>query len=173
MLTIISGTNRPDNNSERIARICRSLLKDRGIEAPILSMEQLPPDFLSSEMYGERTEEMDRLLKGSIEPADHYLFIAPEYNGSISGVLKVFLDSVDPKTFYHKKASLIGISAGFNGNLRGLDHLTAILHYLQMEVAPFKTKIPFIYEKLNGEGELTDESRMKDLAHQMDLIAGK
>lgn len=170
MITIISGTNRPDNNSQRIARICQGLLKDRGVEAPILSMEELPSDFLRSEMYGERTEEMEKLIDGVIAPADKYIFIVPEYNGSISGVLKVFLDSIDPKTFHSKKASLIGLSAGFNGNLRGLDHLTAILHYLQMEVLPFKTKLPFIYQKLGDGDELTDQDRMEDLTYQMERI---
>ncbi|MFB6258170.1 MAG: NADPH-dependent FMN reductase [Flavobacteriales bacterium] len=168
MITIISGTNRPDNNSQRIARICQRSLKDRGVTAPILSMEELPPDFLSSEMYGERGKEMDKLLEELVVPADKFLFIVPEYNGSISGVLKVFLDSVDPRVFHHKKASLIGVSAGFNGNLRGLDHLTSILHYLQMETLPFKTKIPFIYEKLGGDDELADPDRKQDLSYQMD-----
>ncbi len=170
MITIISGTNRPDNNSQRIAKICQDLLKVRGVEAPILSMEDLPGDFLRSEMYGERSEGMGALLDTYIVPAEKFLFIAPEYNGSISGVLKVFLDSVDPKTFYHKKASIVGISAGFNGNLRGLDHLTAILHYLQMEVLPFKTKLPFIYDKLGTNDELTDDERIKDLAYQMERL---
>ncbi len=170
MITIISGTNRPDNNSQRIARICQGLLKDRGVEATILSMEDLPSDFLRSEMYGERSEGMEELLERSVVPAEKYLFIVPEYNGSISGVLKVFLDSVDPSTFHHKKASLVGVSAGFNGNLRGLDHLTTILHYLQVEVLPFKTKISFIYDKLSKEDTLTDEGRMADLAYQMDRL---
>jgi NAD(P)H-dependent FMN reductase len=170
MITIISGTNRPDNNSQRIARICQGLLKDRGVEAPILSMEELPSDFLRSEMYGERSEGMEELLERIIVPADKYLFVVPEYNGSISGVLKVFLDSIDPRTFHSKKASIIGLSAGFNGNLRGLDHLTAILHYLQMEVLPFKTKLPFIYDKLGEGDELTDRERMEDLTYQMEQL---
>lgn len=168
MITIISGTNRPDNNSQRVSRICQRMLKDRGVDAPILSMEQLPADFLSSEMYGERSEVMEQLLTQLIEPADKYLFVVPEYNGSISGVLKVFIDSVDPHTFHHKKASLVGVSAGFNGNLRGLDHLTSILHYLEVKVLPTQTKLSYIYESLEEGGELTDSTRKKELEEQID-----
>lgn len=170
MISIISGTNRPDNNTQRVARICQRMLKDRGHSAPILSMEELPSDFLRTEMYGERSEAMEKLLEELIEPADKYLFVVPEYNGSISGVLKLFLDSIDPRTFHHKKASLVGVSAGFNGNLRGLDHLTSILHYLQMEVLPIQTKIPFIHEKLGEEDVLTDADREADLVDQLERL---
>lgn len=168
MMTIISGTNRPDNNSQRVSRICQSLLKDRDVDAPILSMEQLPDDFLATEMYGQRSKGMDLLLSELVVPADKYLFVVPEYNGSISGVLKVFLDSIDPDTFHHKKASLVGVSAGFNGNLRGLDHLTSILHYLEMKVLPTQAKLSYIYQNLGEENELTDPTRQKELEEQME-----
>ncbi len=168
MITIISGTNRPDNNTQRISRICQRMLKDRGVDAPILSMEQLPEDFLRNEMYGDRSEAMDQLLKDLIVPADKYLFVVPEYNGSFSGVLKVFLDSIDPRTFHHKKASLVGVSAGFNGNVRGLDHLTSILHYLKMAVLPINTNLPNIYEKIGEGDELNDAARQKELEEQLD-----
>lgn len=172
MITIISGTNRPDNNTRRVARICQRILEEKGEESRILSMEDLPSDFLNSEMYGERSEEMEQLLIERVRDVEKFIFVVPEYNGSIAGVLKVFLDSIPPRYFHHKKASLIGLSAGFNGNLRGLDHLTAILHYLQMTVLPVFTKLSFIQDTLGADDEISDPERAKELDRQMERFIG-
>lgn len=167
MLTIISGTNRPDNNSVRVARIYSDLLKEAGAEFQILDLRQLPQDFAFNAMYGKTLPEVDRIIDTFIAPVRRFVFIAPEYNGSYPGVLKTFLDCVPPSQFYDKKAALVGVSDGFAGNLRGLDHLTGVLNYLKVDVLSRKPKLSHIGESINGDGALLEERHVSQLKEQV------
>ncbi len=168
MITVISATNRPNNKSIKLSRIYEALLHEQGEEVTLFSLQELPENFLVSEMYGERSPDFDALLKKILVPSDKLVFVVPEYNGSIAGVLKVFLDAVHPSYFHGKKAALAGISSGFNGNLRGLEHLTGILHYLQVEVLSCKVKISFVEKNMSEDGELVNEKMVTDLRTQID-----
>ncbi len=88
-----------------------------------------------------------------VASADKFIFLIPEYNGSFPGVLKAFVDSVDPALFKNKKALLIGLSAGRAGNVRGLDHFTGVLHYLKTTVYPFKFAIPGVENQISDENQ--------------------
>ena len=70
-----------------------------------------------------------------------------------------------PKFWKGKKAALIGISSGRSGNVRGLEHLTGVLHYLQVEVCSAKPVISGIDGLLEGES-LNNEEANKVLQAQ-------
>jgi NAD(P)H-dependent FMN reductase len=88
-----------------------------------------------------RDSTYKELLKKYIYAADKLIIISPEYNGSFPGILKLFIDTMPHKALDGKKIALTGVATGRGGNLRGLDHLTGILHYLNAHVMPFKLPI--------------------------------
>ncbi len=99
------------------------------------------------------------------------MFVAPEYNGSFPGILKVFLDAVHPDLNRNKKAALIGVSSGRAGNLRGMEHLTGVLNYLGIHVHPNKVPVSSVTNLMNAEGQIKDENTIKILEkHAIDLI---
>jgi NAD(P)H-dependent FMN reductase len=154
MYLIISGTNRRDSFTLRIAEIYQSILEKKKVEAPILSLVGL-------ELL-ERNASVLQLEKKWLLPAGKYIFISPEYNGSIPGVLKCLFDVSDVKKVWReKKALLTGVSTGRAGNLRGMDHLTGVLHYVGTVVHPNKLPISIVDTLFNEEG----------LAHQETLRA--
>ncbi|HVY75174.1 MAG TPA: NADPH-dependent FMN reductase [Puia sp.] len=136
MYLIISGTNRKGSYTLRIAEFYQQLLREKGIDAPVLSLVGL--DVL------ERNPSIVELEQQLLFPAQKMIFISPEYNGSIPGVLKCLIDIADRKVWPGKKALLTGVSRGRAGNLRGMDHLTGILHYVQMVVHPNKLPISVV-----------------------------
>ena len=93
-------------------------------------------------------------------PAQKFIFISPEYNGSFPGVLKLFLDACSVReykaTFKGKKAALVGIATGRAGNLRGMDHLTGILNHLGIIVLPNKVPISKIDQLYGESGDIAD-----------------
>ena len=92
------------------------------------------------------------LEKKWLLPAEKYIFISPEYNGSIPGVLKCLIDVSDVKKVWKgKKALLTGVSTGRAGNLRGMDHLTGIMHYVGTVVHPNKLPISIVDTLFNEE----------------------
>lgn len=169
MITIISATKRVGNLSSVFARKCAEILEERGEMINLLELDDLPDQISLNSLYEFENSSFTSIAKQYIVPANKFLFIVPEYNGSIPGILKLFIDAVEPKNYYGKKAALVGVSAGRAGNLRGMDHLADILNYLQVAVMPQKLPISKIHE-LVSEERITDELTLNELNKQMDLL---
>ncbi|KIC91433.1 MULTISPECIES: NADPH-dependent FMN reductase [unclassified Flavihumibacter] len=160
MYTIISGTNRPGSNTIKIANQYKELLAAKGIEAEMVSLENLD---VSTRNEGIRALE-NRLLADT----EKFIFISPEYNGSIPGVLKSLIDSTDiNRVWAGKKALLTGVSTGRAGNLRGMEHLTGILHYVKMMVHHNKLPISVVNVLLNLDGSIKDEPTLAAIDQQL------
>ncbi len=169
MLTIISGSNRPGNRTKEFAKHYAGELAHRGVEVQLLSLEDLPRDFIfRNAVFGEENPELENIIKTRIESASEFVFLSPEYNGGYTGVLKSFIDVVPPKFFRKKKAALVGISAGSFGNLRGMDQLTNVLHYLGVHVHPMKVNVQRCESYLNGQNEITDDFLLGLINSQLD-----
>jgi len=157
---IISGTNRKDSNTIKVATIYRETLAVHNIDAPILSLEKID---LSS-----RSTAYVEMEKEWLVPCSKFIVIAPEYNGSIPGVLKTLLDLSDyKKVWWGKKALLTGVSTGRSGNIRGLEHLTTILHYLKVVVHPDKLPISSVHNLLDNQHSLHDEEMLQTINNQL------
>lgn len=151
MYLIISGTNRTDSFTLLIAGLYQSILKEKNIASQVLSLAGLP--------LLDRNPTMIQLEKDWLLPAEKFIFISPEYNGSIPGVLKCLIDVTDVyKVWKGKKALLSGVSKGRAGNLRGMDHLTGILHYMGAIVHPNKLPISVVHTLFDKEMTVNSET---------------
>jgi len=160
MYTIISGTNRHDSNTRKVAEQYQKLLQIKGIESSFLSLEDIE--------VGKRNEEFKKIEKSALIPSEKFIFVSPEYNGSIPGVLKCLIDISDiQKVWWGKKALLVGISTGRAGNLRGMEHLTGILHYIKVIVHPNKLPISVVDQLINASGEITDHGTLAAMNSQL------
>ena len=168
MITIIASTSRPNSLTLKVAKYYQRKLAEKGTGAEVLSLMDLPPNLIQTDLYGKRSAAFGRILAG-INRTDKFIFIIPEYNGSFPGVLKVFIDACDfPASFYEKKAALVGISSGKYGNIRGIDHFTGVCHYLNLHVMPLKLHIANIKTELDADGNLFKEDTVKFTDEQMD-----
>ncbi|MEM9546148.1 MAG: NAD(P)H-dependent oxidoreductase, partial [Bacteroidota bacterium] len=143
MITIISGTNRPNSRTEFVAQHVYDLIGTyTDEEVNLIKLSELDPGFVHPKMYSGEFQhpELSEIQDKYIVPAEKWIFISPEYNGSYSGIGKVFVDALSVRrykeTFRGKKLGLIGVASGRAGNLRGLDHLTTAFNYLGMVVFP-------------------------------------
>jgi len=177
MITIIVGTNREGNLCRYFAEAYQEMIEAVGESAQILSMENLPTDFYSNTMFekGKQSEKIAVLQDKYILAADKFLFVVPEYNGSIPGILKLFIDAISVReyknNFKNKWSSLTGTASGRAGNLRGLEHLTGMLMHMGGWVHPNRLPISLIEKMLNKEGEIIDENTLKVMRAQIqDLV---
>ena len=168
-LTIIAGTTRENSNSALIARFYAGQLSSSGAEVKVLDLKDLPRDFVFSDMYGKRSDEMREIIDVYLESTQKFTFVIPEYNGGFPGVLKAFIDAVPPSVFYGKKAGLIGIASGHAGGLRPLDQFTNVLNYLQVNVLHLKPKLSNI-EAAIVDGKLDDPRAKELLRRHADLM---
>jgi chromate reductase len=160
MYTVISGTNRNDSNTIKVAQHYHQLLRDQGIDAGFLSLQGL--DLM------ERNPKFSQIENNMLFTSQKFIFVSPEYNGSIPGVLKAMFDISDVrKTWWGKKALLAGVSTGRAGNLRGMDHLTSILHFMKVIVHPNKLPISVVDKLMDEKGELVDTATIAAIKEQV------
>lgn len=167
-IVVFSCTNRPDSNTLKVSRIYEDILLEKSYEASVLDFSLLPQNIAFAETFGNRTPDYAALLKEYVSPIHKFIFVSPEYNGSFPGILKTFLDSMHPREWAGKKACLVGVSDGRAGNLRGMDHLTGILHYLKMHVFHNKLPISVVGKGLNAQGHFISEAQMKVCVAQVE-----
>jgi NAD(P)H-dependent FMN reductase len=130
-------------------------------EVRFLALEDIPQNWLSSAMYEATAQHPDlaKIQDEYILPAEAFVFISPEYNGSFPGVLKLFIDACTIRqyalNFKGKKAALVGVATGRAGNLRGMSHLAGVLHYLGATTLPNQLPISSIAQLMDANGEIT------------------
>jgi chromate reductase len=125
-----------------------------GLELEVIELNEIP-------LYND-DQNKDHLPKALTEfrekiiAADALLIASPEYNYSITGVLKNALDWVSSNTFGNiisgKTIAIMGASRGLVGTARGQLHLRQVLH--AMNARPLIR--PEVY--VRRAGELFDES---------------
>jgi len=161
MYTIVSGTNRHGSNTLKVAKEYQRFLKQKGIEANILSLEGL--NLLT------RDKEFERIENEIIIPTDKFLFMVPEYNGSYPGILKMLFDTGKSHSlWWHKKALITGVSTGRAGNVRGMEHFAGVLNYLKVTVYPNLLPVSVVDKLMNEDGHFTDPNTIKVIHHQLD-----
>ena len=178
MITVVCGTNRPGSKSRLIAEFYALKLRELTDDTVnVLSLEDIPPSILHRNMYDADGQDpaLKEIQKAQLIPAHKWVFVLPEYNGSIPGIMKLFIDAlsvVDYKaTFSNKKLALVGVAAGRAGNLRGLDHMTNAMNYLGTEV--FFNKLPISsINAVTSDATVTDEGLQKTIKkHAQDFLA--
>jgi Predicted flavoprotein len=158
--TIISGTNRAGSRTSKIAQHYREILELKGIHPHFITLEGWK--------YVYKTPEFIQLENEILAPTHKFIFVSPEYNGSIPGVLKIMFDISDyKKTWQGKKALLTGVATGRAGNLRGLEHLTGILHYLRVVVHPNKLPISMVDKMIDANGAINDQHTLDAISAQV------
>ncbi|CAN5493057.1 NADPH-dependent FMN reductase [soil metagenome] len=174
MITIISGTNRPDSFTEKFARIYFQMMEAKIADVKLLTLKNLPIEILSTDVYekGKKPEAILKIQQEYFIPAEKFVFIFPEYNGSFPGILKLMMDVLDPKiAFSGKKAGLIGISTGRGGNLRGLDHLASVLHNMNVTVFPLMLPISKVQFEFDEEHQLKESALTPTMKHLEGILA--
>jgi chromate reductase, NAD(P)H dehydrogenase (quinone) len=161
-LILISASNRKGNRTRDVTGFYQQILTEKKHSVKLLDLQEIESQMLVEAATGKRVAGIQALNEQYLTDAEKILVVVPEYNGSIPGIFKLFIDAVHPEIWAGKKAALVGISSGRSGNMRGLDHLTAIFNYLQVEVLSYKLNIPAVRNVLDEgiENDVALTSRM-------------
>jgi chromate reductase len=158
----ISGSLRKNSYNTAALRAAQELLP-QGVTLEIFDLSPIP-------LYNEDIEPFPvavQALRERISAADALLIATPEYNHSISGVLKNALDWAscppDPPC-EDKPVAIFGVSTGRFGTLRAQLHLREICAALDMLVLPKpELFIAHAREKFDAQGRLIDERTRQQL----------
>ena len=172
-VAVLVGSLRKDSFNRRLARAVEKLAPDELAFAPI-AIGGLP--LYDQDLDGNYPAPWTA-MKQRIQAADALLFVTPEYNRSVPGVLKNAIDIASrpygTNAFAGKPGAVIGASIGATGSALAQQHLRNVLAYLdvpllgQPEVfVQFKDDGP-----VDADGNITVDSTRKFLQGFVDRYA--
>lgn len=162
-VAVLVGSLRKDSFNRRLAHAVEKLAPDE-LAFEHVRIDNLP--LYDQDFDGDYPPECKR-FKQQIEAADALLFVTPEYNRSVPGVLKNALDIGSrpwgTNSFAGKPGAMIGASVGATGGALAQQHLRNVLAYLDVPVlgqpevyVQFKEDGP-----VDAQGDVTaDSTRM-------------
>jgi NAD(P)H-dependent FMN reductase len=166
MLNLIIGTNRPGSNSRKVALQVQSIYEEMKVPLQVSDLAELPPEIFNPASYAEKPATFAPFSEAVLK-ADGLVVVTPEYNGSIPGVLKYFIDMLKfPESFIERPVCFVGVSAGGWGALRPIEQLQQIFSYRSGYVFPGHVFLPRINDLLDDSGRLTDADLLKRLRRQ-------
>ncbi|MFI4955837.1 MAG: NADPH-dependent FMN reductase [Gammaproteobacteria bacterium] len=133
-VAVIIGSLRRDSLNKKLAHALEKLAP-AGFSFKHLRIDDLP---LYNQDEDDHQADAVLRLKKEIQAADALLFVTPEYNRSIPGVLKNALDHASrpygQNVWAGKPGAVIGISPGATGTALAQQHLRNVLAYLDVHV---------------------------------------
>ena len=166
MITLLVGTNRPGSNTRRVARIVEQIYRDSKTPLAVVDLAELPSEIFHPSAYGEKPKSFARFSE-AILSADGLVVVTPEYNGSVPGILKYFIDMLKfPESFERRPVCFIGLGAGLWGALRPVEQLQMIFGYRNAFLFPERIFLPRIGELLTETGQLKDPELNERLKRQ-------
>jgi len=116
-------------------------------------------------------------LKRRIRAADAVLFVTPEYNYSLPGVLKNAIDWASrpygDSAWAGKPAAIMGASVGTGGTARAQYHLRQIMVFLDMHpLNRPEVMIGNAASRFDEQGKLTDEATGKRIHELLEKLVG-
>lgn len=130
---IILGSTRKGRNSEQVGKWVQGHAEERDeLTTELLDLREYDLPFLGTTEEGD--PNVARWVE-KIKELDGYIFITPEYNHGIPGVLKNAIDTA-PRNVYNNKVAGI-VSYGSAGGARSTEHLRGVL--AELSVADVRT----------------------------------
>jgi len=154
---VFSASLRATSLNTRLARLAASMIERHGGMVDLASMADFDaPSYDQDDQddgFPPATEEFRRRIEGS----DAFVIAAPEYNGSMPGVLKNAIDWVSrfrPQPFHARHALLLSASPSMAGGNRGLWALRVPLEHLGARVFPDMFSLAQAHQALDDDGQI-------------------
>jgi chromate reductase len=166
-----AGSLRKGSYNKALLRAAATLMPD-GSKLEIFDLEGIPP---FNQDYEKQPPEKVKEFKAKIRAADALLIATPEYNFSVSGVLKNAIDWASrpygDNAFEDKPVAIISASIGMLGGARAQYHLRQVFVTLDMHALNWpEVMVPYAGDKFDENGNLKDEETKKRIAELLESL---
>jgi chromate reductase len=153
-----AGSLRKNSYNKAILRAAHDLLPEN-TELEIFDLEGIP--LFNEDLQSQMPEKVIE-FKSKIKSADAILIATPEYNYSVTGVLKNAMDWASrpygDNSFEGKPLGIMGASIGNIATARAQYHLRQSCVFLNMHPINYpEVMVGVAQEKIDANGVLTDE----------------
>ncbi|OMH33987.1 NADPH-dependent FMN reductase [Motiliproteus sp. MSK22-1] len=165
---VLAGSLRKGSYNRTLVRIAGQGAQASGAQIVNIDLADYEIPLFSEEIEAiEGAPAGVKDLKRLFRDAQGILLASPEYNGSISGVLKNAIDWIsrpDPdadgvSAFSGKIVGLMSASPGGLGGLRGLNHVRDIFTALGSYILPSQVAVAEAYKAFDEDGNLNDSAQ--------------
>jgi NAD(P)H-dependent FMN reductase len=179
-LLVVVGSTRPDRAADHLVPWVLSRAEAHGRFVPeLVDLRDWPlPMFQETlETVGDfedptYSEPIVKAWNTKVAEGDAFLFITPEYNHSVPGVLKNAIDNVFVSfALRNKPAGFVGYSAGPIAGARAVEHLAHIA--IEAEMAPLRNTVLVgaVAQAFDDQGVPTNPLTETALAITLDDLA--
>jgi len=165
-----AGSTREDSFNKKLVRVAADRAREAGGEVTLIDLRDFSMPVYDGDLEETRgAPENATKLYEVMKQHQGLLLSCPEYNSSITAVLKNTIDWVSrPRdgdaplaAFTNKVAALLSASPGALGGLRGLVHVRAILGNIGVFVLPTQIAVPKASDAFDDNGALKDAELSK------------
>ena len=165
-----AGSTRGASLNKRLVAYAAGRLREAGVDATSVDLRDFPMPLYDGDLeQREGIPETAKAFKRILIAHQGLLISSPEYNSSITGVLKNAIDwasrpepgETSLVAFRGKVAALLAASPGALGGLRGLVHVRAILGNIGVLVLPEQVAVMKAHEALDESGAPKEEPTRK------------
>lgn len=167
-----AGSTRVDSYNKKLVQIAANGARAAGAEVTYVDLRDLPMPIFDEDLEkAEGMPENARKFKELMIAHDGLLIASPEYNSSVTAVLKNVIDWASRPSgnepplvaFADKVAAIMSASPGGLGGLRGLVHLRSILGNIKVIMLPDQVAVSKAYEVFNPDGSLKDPKQQESI----------
>jgi chromate reductase len=167
-----AGSTREASFNKKLVRIAAQGAREAGATVTLIDLKDFPLPLFDEDLEAASgAPEQARRLKPLMVEHDGFLIAAPEYNSSMTAVLKNAIDWVSRPVphesplvaFTGKVVVLMSASPGALGGLRGLVHVRAMLGNLGALILPDQIAVPRAFEAFQADGTLKDPQRQAEI----------
>jgi chromate reductase, NAD(P)H dehydrogenase (quinone) len=175
-----AGSTRTESYNKKLVKIAAAGAQTAGAEVTYIDLRDLPLP-----LYDEDLEAQEGLpanastLKSLLISHQGLLIASPEYNSSLTAVLKNAIDWASRPSpdepplaaFAGKVAAIMSASPGGLGGLRGLVHLRSILGNIKVLVLPDQVAVSNAYDAFNIDGTLKNPKQQESIGKLGESLA--
>ncbi|MGC9527778.1 MAG: NADPH-dependent FMN reductase [Limnospira sp.] len=178
-----AGSAREASLNKKMVKIAAEGARRAGADVTFIDFRDYPmplydQDLQDREGFPESVLQFKQLLKSH----HGFLIASPEYNSSITPLLKNAIDwasrpeegepPLSLTCFRGKVAAIMATSPGGLGGLRGLFHVRSILESIGVLVIPEQKTIPNAYQVFEEGGNIKDEQQKQDVLGLGEQLTG-
>ena len=172
-MLVFSASLRAESLNTRLAKLVASHLQKQGATVDLASMSDLDcPSYDGDREKREGPPPGARQLQRQLLASDAFVIVSPEYNGSMSGVIKNVIDWTSrfrPQPFDSRHCLLLSASPSLSGGNRGLWALRMPLEHLGTRVFPDMFSLSMAH-KAFGDDHLTDAGLQQRLEKNIEAF---
>lgn len=165
-IAVVVGSTREGSYNRALGELAAASLEAQGARVTRVDLAAFDLPLYSAAIEAHAFPPDAERLKRLFAAQDGLLFVSPEYNGSLSPLLKNAIDWASRPTgdeglvaltaYRGKAAAIMSASISPFGGLRGLMHLRQILSTIQMLVIPEQVVVPNAHAAFAEDGSLKE-----------------